>query len=72
MNPDIYRCYTNINNTRVRENLKWLADHVDKETVMIRLPLIPEYNTSSDVAASRKELQAMGFAHFDEFEYCKI
>ena len=72
MNPDIYRRYTNINNTRVRENLKWLADHVDKETVMIRLPLIPEYNTSSDVAASRKELQAMGFAHFDEFEYCKI
>ena len=29
MNPDIYRRYTSIDNSRVVENLRWLADHVD-------------------------------------------
>ena len=69
MNADIYHRYTSIDNGRVRENLQWLVTHVDTEKVLIRLPLIPEYNTPADVAASRKELQAMGFTHFDEFEY---
>ena len=69
MNADIYHRYTSIDNGRVRENLQWLVTHIDTEKVLIRLPLIPEYNTPADVAASRKELQAMGFTHFDEFEY---
>ena len=69
MNADIYHRYTSIDNGRVRENLQWLVTHVDTEKVLIRLPLIPEYNTPADVAASRKELQAMGFTRFDEFEY---
>lgn len=69
MNADIYHRYTSIDNGRVRENLQWLVTHIDTEKVLIRLPLIPEYNTPADVAASRKELLAMGFTHFDEFEY---
>ena len=69
MNADIYHRYTSIDNGRVRENLQWLVTHIDTDKVLIRLPLIPEYNTPADVAASRKELQAMGFTHFDEFEY---
>ena len=69
MNPDIYRRYTTIDNHRVIENLQWLAAHVDPESVLIRLPLIPQYNTSADVSASRQILKNMGFLHFDEFEY---
>lgn len=69
MNPDIYQSYTGIGNLRVRENLLWLAAHVDKERVLIRLPLIPQYNTPTDVADSRRQLEALGFTHFDEFEY---
>lgn len=69
MNPDIYQSYTGIGNLRVRENLLWLAAHVDKERILIRLPLIPRYNTPTDVADSRCQLEALGFTHFDEFEY---
>ena len=69
MNPDIYQSYTGICNLRVRENLLWLAAHVDKERILIRLPLIPRYNTPTDVADSRRQLEALGFTHFDEFEY---
>ena len=69
MNPEVYRSYTGIDNLRVRQNLEWLADHIDKESVLIRLPLIPQYNASEDVSSSRKILEDMGFTHFDEFEY---
>ena len=69
MNPDIYRRYTSIDNSRVVENLRWLADHVDLEKVTIRLPHIPDYNTQADIAKSRKQLEAMGFTDFDCFDY---
>lgn len=69
MNPDIYRRYTSIDNSRVVENLRWLADHVDLEKVTIRLPHIPDYNTQADIAKSRKQLETMGFTDFDCFEY---
>jgi pyruvate formate lyase activating enzyme len=69
MNPDIYHRYTSIDNYRVRENLQWLSTHVNVEKVLLRLPLIPHYNTPNDVSASRQILENMGFLHFDEFEY---
>lgn len=69
MKPEVYRSYTGIDNLRVGQNLKWLADHIDLETVLIRLPLIPQYNTSEDASSSRQILENMGFTHFDEFEY---
>ena len=69
MNPDIYHRYTSIDNHRVLENLQWLSHHVDKERVLIRLPLIPNYNSPADIAASRRELETMGFTHFDQFKY---
>jgi pyruvate formate lyase activating enzyme len=65
MNPNIYRAYTGIDNARVKDNL-CLLEH---DEAIIRLPHIPDYNTPADIAASRKELEAMGFQHFDEFEY---
>ena len=69
MNPAIYHSYSGIDNLRVRQNLEWLAAHVDLEKVLIRIPLIPQYNTPDDVLTSRQQLQSMGFQHFDEFEY---
>ena len=69
MNPDIYHAYASIDNHRVLENLQWLSHHVDKERVLIRLPLIPNYNSPADIAASRRELETMGFIHFDQFKY---
>lgn len=69
MNSEVYRSYTGIDNLRVRQNLTWLADYIDLETILIRLPLIPQHNTSEDVSSSRQILENMGFTHFDEFEY---
>ena len=69
MNPDVYRRYTSLDNTRVLENLQWLVDHIDLEKVTIRLPHIPGYNTAEDVSHSREQLETMGFKHFDCFEY---
>ena len=69
MNPDIYYCYTSRDNSRVIENLQWLADHVDLERVTIRLPHIPSYNTQADIVRSRQQLEAMRFRDFDCFDY---
>ena len=69
MNPDIYRRYTSWDNSRVLENLQWLADHVDLQKVTIRQPHIPGHNTSEDIAKSQKQLEAMGFRDFDCFDY---
>ena len=60
MNPDIYQSYTGIGNDRVLQNLQWLAAHVSPEAVLIRLPLIPHYNTPADVSLSRQKLEASG------------
>lgn len=69
MNADIYRRYTSTGNSRVLENLQWLAGHADQEKVTIRLPHIPGYNTEADIAKSRKQLETMGFKDFDCFDY---
>ena len=69
LDPDIYRRYTSGDNSRVAENLQWLADHTALEKVTIRLPHIPHYNTQADVARSRQQLEAMGFKDFDCFDY---
>ncbi len=69
MNPDIYRRYTSADNRQVIDNLHWLAAHGKQEDVTIRLPHIPDYNTEADIAESRRQLTAMGFNHFDSFDY---
>lgn len=71
MNPVIYRSYTGRSNRLVRGNLRWLAAQGLAHRVVVRLPLIPGYNTEADVQTSRRQLEAMGFAHFDEFVYIK-
>ena len=37
--------------------------------VIIRLPLIPEYNTDEDRQMSQQQLEKMGFTNFDKFNY---
>ncbi len=69
MNPDIYRRYTSISNSRVTGNLRWLSEHIDLSKVTIRLPHIANYNTQADITQSQKQLETMGFTSFDIFEY---
>lgn len=69
MNPAIYKSYTGQSNAQVIENLRFIADTGRQTDCLIRLPLIPDFNTESDRAASRNALEALGFDRFDTFTY---
>jgi radical SAM domain protein len=69
MNPDIYKAYGCKENKQVISNLQWLAANGYADKVIIRLPLIPEYNTDENRQQSQKELEEMGFTNFDKFNY---
>lgn len=67
--PTIYNAYTGKDNTQVIRNLVWLAANGYADKVILRLPLIPDYNTEEDRLLSQQRLEALGFAHFDKFTY---
>lgn len=69
MNPDIYSSYTRQSNDLVLDNLRLIADSGKQKDCIIRLPLIPDYNTDTDREKSRKALEALGFDRFDLFTY---
>ena len=69
MNPDIYKAYGCKENKQVISNLQWLAANGHADKVIIRLPLIPEYNTDDDRQRSQQQLEEMGFTNFDKFNY---
>lgn len=67
MNPEIYKSYTQRSNERVIDNLKILSEA--KANTIIRVPLIPNFNSETDVKASIEQLKALGFSKFDQFSY---
>lgn len=69
MNSDIYRSYTGQSNDHVLANLRLIAEAGRQQNCIIRIPLIPDYNTDADRDASRKALEALGFDRFDLFTY---
>lgn len=69
MNPDIYRSYTGQSNDLVIDNLRLIADSGRQKDCIIRLPLIPDFNTETDRTASRSRLETLGFNNFDLFTY---
>ena len=69
MKPDIYKGYGCKENKQVVSNLQWLAANGYADKVIIRLPLIPEYNTDEDRQQSQQQLEKMGFTNFDKFNY---
>lgn len=69
MNPDIYRSYTGQSNALVLDNLRLIAEAGRQSDCIVRIPLIPNYNTDPDREASRKALEALGFTRFDLFTY---
>ena len=69
LNPGIYRSYTGQSNDFVLDNLRLIADSGKQKDCIIRLPLIPDFNTETDCTASRSKLKALGFDNFDLFTY---
>ncbi len=72
LRPDIYHRYTGGDIAPLQQNLRLLADCHLQERVTIRLPRIPDYNTADDCQQSQRQLEALGFASFDLFDYVRI
>lgn len=69
IDADIYRRYTGKDNSRVLSNLRLISEAGRQKDCMIRLPLIPDYNTDSDREESRKALTSLSYSQFDLFTY---
>lgn len=69
MNPDIYRSYTGGDAKLMKDNLEFLLTACGPERILVRVPLIPEFNTDRDRDASVDCLQKMGVHRLDLFEY---
>lgn len=68
-NPDIYRRYTGKDNAQMLSNLQQLLSLIGPERVVVRLPLIPDFNTDADRQSSMQLLSQMGVEHFNLFTY---
>ena len=72
MNPGIYRKYTGAEITLTKANLKELLALVGPDRILVRVPLIPGFNTAEDTERSADELHAMGITRLDRFAYRKL
>lgn len=71
-NNEIYTRYTGKKNERVFANLAWLVEHIGEEKIVVRVPLIPDFNTISNVNDSIKFLKdKYKKITIDQFEYRK-
>lgn len=69
MNPKIYKAYTGKDNDKVVKNLRWMADNGYSDSVVVRIPHIPNYNSRQDIDASESELKDLGFHRFEHLNY---
>ena len=68
-NPEIYRRYTGRDNEQMLSNLQKLVSLIGPERIVIRMPLIPEFNTDEDRQKSKALLEEMGVTQFNFFNY---
>ena len=68
-NNEIYKAYTGKSNVQVWKNLCWLSAHTNPAHVTIRVPQIPEFNTTEDIDRSIMKIRELGFALIDQFTY---
>ena len=71
MNPEIYRRYTGGDRDLMVSNLRRLLDLAGAERILVRVPLIPDYNTEKDQERSVAALKSLGITRFDLFPYSR-
>ena len=69
MNDDTYRNYTGGELPVMKENLEFLLQRIGADRIIVRVPLIPGYNTAGDQKKSAEALLQMGIRNTDLFEY---
>ncbi|MBR3293225.1 MAG: radical SAM protein [Oscillospiraceae bacterium] len=65
----VYRAYTGGDGNLMWENLRLLCSLVAPERILVRVPLIPGYNTPAHQARSVDHLKKLGLTRFDLFSY---
>lgn len=68
-NPDIYKAYTGGDARRAWDNLGWLLEKKGPEHVIVRVPLIPDFNSEADCDRTVERLTEMGISRIDRFTY---
>ena len=68
-NPDIYKRYTGRSNRQSQGNLRWLLKKKGADHIMVRVPLIPDYNSDADRDRTVAILKDWGVTRIDRFEY---
>ena len=69
MDPGIYHRYTGGDSSLMAENLRLLLQKAGPDRILVRVPLIPQYNTAEDQKRSAEALRAMGVTRLDLFDY---
>ena len=69
LNEEIYRKYTGEDLSVAEENLQFLLQRKDAENILVRVPLIPGFNTEEDQHRSVEKLRKMGVKRLDLFTY---
>ena len=67
--PEVYESYTGKDNAVMLENLRYLISAVGKDRVVVRVPLIPGYNTEESRLSGIEILKGLGAENFDLFKY---
>ncbi len=71
MDPGIYHSYTGGNHQLMESNLVFLLQKIGPERVVVRVPLIPDYNTLKDRESSISRLKELGVTRLDVFDYVR-
>lgn len=69
LDPVRYFEYTGGDVSLMMDNLRLLLDLVGPQRIIVRIPLIPGFNTISDRDKNARNLRDMGFENLDLFEY---
>lgn len=69
INPEIYKKYTGCDNVLVLENLDRMVHCVENDKILVRVPLIYQFNTKEDVARTKEYLEEKYEVEVDVFEY---
>ena len=69
LNPVRYASYTSGDAALMTANLRRLLSSVSPDQILVRVPLIPDFNTLKDQAENAAALQKMGAVRLDLFSY---
>lgn len=71
MDPSVYKAYTGRDSALAYSNLELLLSLIGPERILVRVPLIPEFNTKEAQDRSIERLKAMGLTRLDPFSYIR-